>query len=676
MTIEDRINQLEKYDKAYRFGTSICTDEEYDNFKDALLADLPEDHELQSAVGFIPATRKANLPVKMYSMNKVKTFPAYYKWLKVLAKNLDITYEEVLELDVVLGPKLDGISIAQREDTKEAWTRGDGVIGQTASSHLVATGANSDLKRNIVSYGEAIFMKATFDSKWLGVVGPSGNPYKNGRNTVAGKFNADDPELPIMSDIEYIRYGYYDTDKDLDIDKNVELDEINEFNKVKFPYELCKMSDITEDYCNLLFDKWKKLYEIDGIVVDINDHKLRKLLGREVNNNPAYARALKFSFEEVGHSYIENIDWQVSKHGELYPTANIVPIELEGTTVKRAALYNAAHMEANGILEIVTPGVGSKTTDLFNYNTSCKGIYLKVPRCRIDIIKSGQVIPKVIKFNPDEINPSIFPNTLKDHYIFNCPECGSDIKWDKNHIHICCTNPNCSGKVMKEILGFFEIVKLDGFSEKTLEKLYYAGFESTKAILEMTREEITKIKGLGNSFADKLLAKQKSLMEEGLPLNVLMHASNKFPGLGSKKLLIILENYKNYNKPNLEEMQYIHGIGEESAKTYVDNYDDFIQWSLNVAIKAVLVKPKVVVSNYLADYVVCFTGCRDKALKEDIEAKSGKVASGYSKKTTHLIVADVNEKLTKIEKAKQDIADGKSNVVICTIEEFKNLINE
>lgn len=661
MTLKDRLEQKEKYDIAYRNGDALISDSDYDEFVDDLLADVPEDHPLHSSVGLTPTTRMEKLPVDMYSMNKIKTFPKYEKWLKVLAKKLGITYEEVLDLYVTLGPKLDGISLAQDENTKKTWTRGDGITGQASTAHAEAMNVNSSKKEAIISYGEAIFMKNTFDTKWLGVIGPSGNPYKNGRNTVAGKFNADDPELPIMSDIEYIRYGFYDLSNTLKLNKDKEIDKINAFNKIKFPYKLCKLSDVTEEYATLLFDEWKQLYEIDGIVVDINDYDLRLQLGRETNNNPAYARALKFSFEEVGHTTIKDVEWQVSKQGELYPTANIKPIELEGTTVKRASLYNAAHMEIKNILKTFSSAENP------NIITSIATV-----KCKIDIIKSGQVIPKIITFHHSPDN-----HAKTYHLQTGCPICGSDLKWDGSKIHICCTNRNCRGRIEKELLAFFEIIGFKGMKEGTIQKLMLAGYDSLNKILNITLEDIVGVKGLGKSLGNKLIKLQTDLKVTGLPIHVAMHSSNLFKGLGSKKLLIIINGIENEYNTTLEELIRIDGIEEKSANTYLEAIPLYLDWKLKhniLTYKLEAEKPK---SNKYEEYIVCFTDIRDSNLSKELTDGGAKEVKTFSNKVTHLICPDpTNVKLSKVNKAIKAKDAGKSNVIICTIKEFKEIIKD
>jgi hypothetical protein len=191
---------------------------------------------------------------------------------------------------------------------------------------------------------------------------------KNPRNLVAGKFNDKTPNPEVLKDCEYVRYGMETDEFDFETKSEV-LDYLNETQKTIVPYENIEIKDLTEEYLKELFIKWSSQYEIDGVILEVNDLKLQKELGRERNNNPVFARAFKGDFEEVKESKVVSITIQVSKRGYLKPVVNIEPIELDGVTVTNPTGYNFRFIKEMGI------GIGS---------------IVKVKR-------SGMVIPKIIK---------------------------------------------------------------------------------------------------------------------------------------------------------------------------------------------------------------------------------------------------------------------------------------
>ena len=162
--------------------------------------------------------------------------------------------------------------------------------------------------------------------------------FKNSRNMGAGMVNAKEVR-PILQDFDYLRFGFIDPDGD-EMTKTEQLELLNkEFNSVKVPYKTAPVSELTNEYLKSVFDEFNDEYELDGLIVEVDDIKLRLGLGREKNGNPVYARAWKGIQEEAKVSHINEVDYQVSKHGLLKPVARINPVELDGSNRKQCNSY-------------------------------------------------------------------------------------------------------------------------------------------------------------------------------------------------------------------------------------------------------------------------------------------------------------------------------------------------
>ena len=333
---------------SYRNGESILSDQQYDMLLDDLKK-LDPNSKLLNEIGgeTIEPSRKSKLPISMFSMNKVKSIDELKKWFK----SKDISEH----IELVLTPKFDGASLVVVESDKKAWTRGNGVEGQESDNHLEKMNTNN-IDEDIITFGEAIMKRDVFDNN------DYSSTFSNPRNLVSGKLNDKTP-TDILKDIDYIRYGL--VGKDFQTKSDL-LYYLNERQKHKVQYKISFLEDLTEENLSELYLEWSKVYEIDGIIIEVNLQSIRDSLGRERNNNPCYARAYKGEFTEVKETTIENITWDISKQGLIKPVMNVKSINLDGVNVTNVTGNNAKFMKVNEL------GIGSV----------------------IKVTRSGGVIPK------------------------------------------------------------------------------------------------------------------------------------------------------------------------------------------------------------------------------------------------------------------------------------------
>lgn len=466
--------QLLEYNKAYRLGEAVISDNEYNDILDEYKKRFPEDFKtfqlkLLDNAGQQP-NGKVKLPFVIGSLNKAKFLqgPAeieYYTRAYVAAHGVG----KAESYFAYVTPKLDGCSLTliyEDGKLKQALTRGDGFYGEDKTQHALCI-PSIPKELNGVKYavvrGEAILSKASWE------ILKSKVEYSAPRNAVAGILNRKTPNKILLEMVDFVAYRLLDFKPEegyshptLLLEADRALNELRngkhitrfagaEFSTMLvenvilshlFLYALrgtgkCKEMRLAEklstsDMRNLkhVYDDFQQtmVYEIDGIVVDlgyISDKT--KFMENELNEYyPHHMFAIKFD-HQIAEAEVDHIDWDVSKGGYLKPVAVFKQGTLiGGVTVNRCTLYNVEYVISNYI---------------------SKGSIL-------EIMRSGDVIPKCIrvkgrasrtKYNYGEAVPNV------------CPICGAPV--EDCGVELRCTNDSCSGKLLKEISDF--LVKLD-----------------------------------------------------------------------------------------------------------------------------------------------------------------------------------------------------------------------
>lgn len=614
--IENLQNLIEKANREYRSGKPIMSDLEYDNLLDEL-SKIDPDNKLLVKIGIEvdDESRKTRLPIDMASMNKLKTIEEVNDWVRLKG----ISTNEL----VIITPKFDGLSLCVDERNECAITRGDGEYGQRSDEHykFIQNKLDYDRLHFAYTYGEVMMPKTVFIDKYS-------HEFANPRNFVAGLLNSKTVDQSLkdsLSDCHYIKYGAIPTTQSQSkfTTKSQLIDELNSCQNKKVDYHLCKISELTEDLLISLFHKLSPDFEIDGLIIEINDLKLQSQLGREnSSNNPCYARAFKHSsFEQSSESEITGISWNISKQGLLKPILHIKPIRLDGVTVSNVTGNNARFVKDMGL------GIGAI----------------------VKIVRSGMVIPKVV-------------DVIKK-VDFELP--GGDIKWSDSGIELV-TATETDEQKLRQLIAFFEILEADNVGEGVIKQLWDHGVRNIKDILNLKPSDLEKIDRFGKRKASIVYNSiQKSITD--ISLSKLQHASGIFSGLGSKKL-ILLEHFT--QKPSIDQVIGIEGFAEKSAQIYIDNYDRFFDFikDLPISIKK---EKKIVDTNnspILEGQTFVFTGVRRADLEQIIESKSGKIGSSVSKNTSYLVMKNLGSGSSKEKKAIEVGAK------IITVEQLEQLL--
>jgi NAD-dependent DNA ligase len=620
--IKELVEKIVEANKAYRVGKPIMSDSQYDILVDELRS-LDPGNDLLNIVGYEiqDESRKSRLPIEMASMNKIKSMEDIDDWcrLKGISKSEN----------VIITPKFDGLSLCVKEPTNEAWTRGDGEFGQKSNEHYKLIDNHLYDVEDVdpfspihcdFTYGEVMMSKKVFLDKYS-------MDFANPRNFVAGLLNSPDAR-PSLTDCSYIKYGAIFRPNLMDMNgfmahtKQQVLDYLNSYQKVKVQYHICKISELTEDLLISLFHKFGTEYEIDGLIIEINNLALQHTLGRETSsNNPVWARAFKHpSFEQSAESEVIGISWNISKQGLLKPILHITPVRLDGVTVSNVTGNNARFVKDMGL------GVGAKVL----------------------VKRSGMVIPIIadVITTVEFVMPDV-PN----------------IDWNENGVELV-TLTETDEQKFKQVVSFFEILEAESFGEGVIKQLWDAGYKTVKDILNITTSDLEKIDRFGKR---KAIIVYNSIQKcsKGVTLSKLQHATGIFKGLGSKKLAL-LEHFT--SKPTINQVLDIEGFAEISAQSYIDGYDKFNQFIDGLPITIEEKKEAVKVSNDLDGMTFVFTGVRRSDLESVIESRGGNIGSGVSKTTTHLIMKAVGSGSSKEKKA-IDLG-----VKIMTVEQLEKML--
>ena len=602
---DDKIAEiLRKASYEYYKGTPIMSDDIFDIVKDYFQKKNPK-HPVLKEIGAPTYGDKVDLPFWMGSLDKIRdNESSLSKWkAKYPGK-------------CVVSEKLDGNSalLVVKDGRYKLYSRGDGNKGQDISHLLpLIQGIPKSLPDSIAVRGELIIKKIDWLSKGKGA---------NARNAVAGVMHSKKPD-PILSSIT--RFVAYEQ-----LYPRIKMsDSLNALEEYKFKVvksRIFNTSDLTMDSLSeyLVKRREKSLYDIDGIVI-YHDGEHVAVKGK----NPDYAFAFKSLLtHEEAEVVIKEVQWNVSKDGYIKPILIFDPVTIGGVSIQKATGFNAAFIEKN----VIGPG------------------------SRITIIRSGDVIPHVHKILSKSASEK--PSFPKEYV------------WNDTHVDILIKDKALDSNVMvKRLVYFTKVLGMKGVGPGIVERLYSNGINTFKKFINVTVDDLLKMEGFQKKSAEKVVNEIQESVKKADCLTF-MTASNLFGrSIAEKKLKLILEVFPeipNGYKPTESELSKVSGIGEITAKQFLEGLPLFFEFmkELNKECKKVEVVEKVV-GKSLEGLVVVFTGVRDKELEALIEAKGGKVGSSVSSKTKILVAKDPSDDSSKIKSAKE------LGIPVVTIDTFK-----
>ena len=638
------LDMIKRHNKMYRMGTPEISDAEYDA-EIELLKTLDPDNEWfkHTEPAFVPETRKRALPIPMKSLNKVKDISELKKWYMSLGLKGNA--------GVICMPKLDGLSLLYNELTGEAYSRG-GIEneGQDCTSHYRASiQCYNPASSFNYTFGEFVINRSDWEQHFHGKRSKfTGDIFKSPRNTAAGLLNRDEP-CDYLEHASFFRYGVDESSLHDYNNFHSLIETICNIYQQEHLYHFAFIDELNEELLMNLFKEWSKVYPIDGIVIYIDDLHLWEVIGRhQTSGNPLYAIAYKHpDFTESFETTVKGIVWKVSKSGALKPVVNIEMVDTGDCNMENPTGYNAGWINDHEI---------------------AKGAEILVTR-------SGGVIPKILS--------TLSPATQEEQEklwdeMSECPHCGSSTMWNENHIELCCTNPSCPGVQLAKIIFFYLTCGAENMGEETLSKIFNAGFTSIPAILNVTFNDLIKIEGFGDSISNIILENNRKIMQ-GVDLATLMQASDCFKGIGKIKAQKILDEMDDEDLCSFCQGWYINHEPDVQSEDFkncpitVQNlllgYFPFMAFLEETKIPYKLSPKTAVLEGKCKGLSICVSGFRDSNLEEVITNEGGKIVSGVSKKTTHLVVKDKSANSSKMSKAKL------LGIPILSIEEFYEILN-
>ena len=571
--------------------------------------------------------------------------------LKSLAKTKDI--EEFRKFayryDSILMWKIDGLTvdlIYENGELINGSTRGNGIVGEDIT-HNVKTFSNIPLKINykkkIHIIGEAYIDFDTFEK--INKKMPLDRKYKNPRNLVSGTVKQLDSSICKSRQVKFI--GYILEDSDLHTkEEQIEFIKKMGFQSIEY-IKLDKNNNDIEEYIEKLKNSAKeKQIPIDGLVNMYNDINIGTLLG-STEHHPLHSLAFKFN-DEVEITKLIKVDYQVGRTGRITPVACFEPVELEGTTVRKASIHNLS------ILKSLKLGIGDE----------------------ISVYKANQIIPQI----KDNLTQS---NTL--NIITKCPVCGADIKIvtsDACQV-LMCSNNNCETRLERKIDHFCSknAMNIVGFSKKLIAKLIDIGLINNFLdiyTLKNHKEEILKLDKIGEVSLNKVLSQiEKS---KNCELSSFLFGLG-IPNVGNKMAKILSEKYDNdFNKlinTTYDELIEIKDVGEVCANSIIDYFevDSSTRKEAEELYKMLTIqennKLNKTINGKLSGLKIYCTGTFENYKKNELEKivnDNGGEFTNYCK-TLDLLVVGNKKGSSKVSKAKND------GIKVMTETEFISLIN-
>lgn len=373
--------------------------------------------------------------------------------------------------------------------------------------------------------------------------------------------------------------------------------------------------------------------DTDGAVLKLNDKAQREILGF-TSKSPKWAIAYKYKAENEP-TILESVTYQVGRTGAVTPVANLKPVRLAGTTVKRATLHNA-----NEIARL----------DLHEGDT-------------VFVEKSGEIIPKIT--GVDKTKRSLFAQPIK--YVSNCPECGTQlIRNEGEAIFFCPNEKGCPPQIKAKIEHYVsrKAMNIDSLGGKTIESLFENKLICNVADLyELKFEQVRRLEGFKDTSTNNVIKGIENSKQQPFK-NVLFGLGIRFVGeTVAEKLADFFKNIDNLAKASVEELQQAPEIGERIAESIVIWFQDADNQALIARLKAAAVQlqsldtPKVILSSKLEGKTFLISGTFEnygrEELKDLIEQHGGKVLSGVSGKLNFLVAGNEagSSKLEKAQKA-------------------------
>jgi len=564
------------------------------------------------------------------------------------------------KLEYVVELKIDGLAVALVYENGlflRGATRGDGATGEDITSNLRTVKTiplklfGEDVSPHIEVYGEVYLKKSDFKKLNEERIKKKENLFANPRNAAAGSVRQLDPRITAQRNLDtFIYRATFPKGNKF----NTHMDTLNYLKKIGFkvnPHiKFCQDIEEAINYYRKWIEKKEKLdYEVDGMVVKINSLKMREELG-STTRSPRWAVAYKFPAQQIT-TKIKDIIVQVGSTGAVTPVAELTPVTLSGSEVKRATLHNEDEIRRKDI----------RIGDI------------------VLIQKAGEVIPKVVKVIKEKRTGKEMEFVMPA----KCRICGAKISRSEGEVIFRCTNPACPAQVKGRIRHFAsrDAMDIEGLGPAIIDQLVEKDLvKDISDLYTLNRDKLISLERMAEKSADNLLdaiekSKQKSLASLIYGLEI------RYVGVHTSEVITrYYPTLDKFKKANSEELVEIKEIGPKVT----DSIILFFKESENLAIierlrsaglnfgqeeektrkkkgAQILVGKQFVITGTLENFT-------RTQIKEIISKLGGRVTGSVSNKTDYVVVGE--DPGSKYQKAK------KLDVLIINEEEFKKVITK
>lgn len=656
--IEELVTELNRYAyEYYTLANPSVTDQEYDKKYDELTT---LEKELNYRLPYSPTQRVGDVVLSefkkykhkaaLWSLGKAQTIKEIEDWhkrnLKFINEYNNNATEKLPELKYIVTKKFDGLTVNLSYDDQGIMvtgaTRGNGEIGEDVTAQVKTIKSiplKIDSNNFLEIHGEAVMTTEAFEK----YNSTAAVPLKNLRNGAAGALRnlnvAETAKRGLSAffyDIGYKEGQPFKTYEEM----------LNFIKEKGFPMDdyikVCySISDIENEIKYIEDIRFDLNYDIDGLVIAIDDIRTRELLGYTVKA-PKWAIAYKFEAQETTSKLID-VEWNIGKSGRVSPTAIIEPVELAGVTVKRVTLNNMDDIKRKGVK------LGAE----------------------VFVRRSNDVIPEIMGVVESSLEDAkeIIPPT-------HCPSCGSELHQDG--VHIFCDNTlGCKSQLVKTIVHYSSrnAMNIEGFSERTAEQLFEKlNIKSISDLYKLEYEKLLELDKFGPKKAQNLLdAIEKS---KECDLAAFIYALS-IPNVGVKTAKDIVKEFKtleNIKNAKFEDLVKVPDVGDIVAACIINFFKEerivsVIDELLNIGVNPSYEEAETTESVFNNKTVVATGSLKNYSrteIKNKLESLGAKVSGSVSKKTDYVIAGEAAG--SKYDKAVE------LGIKILTEEEFEKMI--
>jgi len=644
--IEQLREQIRQYDyQYYVLAQPTVSDYDYDMLMKRL-------EELEAA---FPELMSPDSPTRRVSGEPTKVFPVIRHRKPMMSLSNTYNEAEIRDFDrrvrsllndgekfeYVCELKIDGVAMSLIYENgllTHGVTRGDGEQGDEVTNNVktirsipLSLKTSEAALQNIEVRGEIYYPRAEFEQLNEARKAAGEPPFANPRNSAAGTLKTQDSRIVAKRPLRMFCY-YLDS---LSAPPPVasHFTALETMKKLRFPVNpharLCQNIDEVIDYWRKWSDAKNDLpYDIDGVVVKVNDFEQQRRLGATAKS-PRWAIAYKFATEQA-ETRLLDIQWQVGRTGIVTPVAHLEPVLLLGTTVKRATLHNIDEIER---LDVRIGDV-------------------------VIIEKGGEIIPKIIRVVTEKRAAESKPYKAPE----KCPVCHTRLVRPEGEVALVCENVRCPAQVAGKVAHFAarKTLDIEGLGEKAVALLLENGLIKDYGDLYFLKaEDVAALERMGEKSAENLLAgieasKQKPLARLIFGLGI------RYVGEGAAKLLA--GHFHSLDKmvnASVEKIAEIQGIGEKTAESIRDFFSEEENRRVleklrraGMPFEETAPRESGEIDERFAGKSFVFTGAlttftRDEAA-ELVEKRGGKIIKSVSKKTDYVVVgADPGSKYQK-----------------------------